>query len=84
MSGSAARWREDPEALFREYARTRDIDLCNRLVLCRVFSSTSQREVPTQLCISQMHVSRLERRALRTLKALLSSPPGQTVSPNRV
>jgi RNA polymerase sigma-B factor len=42
------------------------------IIYYRFFEETSQAEVARRLGISQMHVSRLERQALKRLKALLS------------
>ena len=42
------------------------------IIYYRFFEDASQAEVASRLGISQMHVSRLERQALRRLKALLS------------
>lgn len=43
-----------------------------RIIYCRYFEDRTQDEVARNLGISQMHVSRLERRALMRLKELLS------------
>jgi RNA polymerase sigma-B factor len=43
-----------------------------QIIYQRFYGEASQAEVAAQLDISQMHVSRLERRALQRLKGLLA------------
>lgn len=42
------------------------------IIMCRFFQDMSQAEIASMLNISQMHVSRLQKRALKTLKTLLN------------
>lgn len=44
------------------------------IIMARFWSEASQQQVAERLGISQMHVSRLERRALKRLRELLSAP----------
>lgn len=50
-------------------------DRRQRIVRLRFFQGWSQQEVASTLGLSQMHVSRLERSALRHLKSVMSPPP---------
>jgi RNA polymerase sigma-B factor len=47
------------------------------IIYLRFFKDLSQTEVARRLSISQMHVSRLQQRALRQLRRLLSDDPSQ-------
>ena len=44
-----------------------------QIILLRYYEELSQAEVAAQMGISQMHVSRLERQALRDLQQILSN-----------
>ena len=50
-----------------------------RILIMRFYGNQTQAEVAAQLGISQMHVSRLQARALARLRDLLLSPDGETV-----
>lgn len=61
---------EERETLRRALGR---LDQRQReIIYCRFFEETSQAEVARRLGISQMHVSRLERQALKRLRAMLA------------
>jgi RNA polymerase sigma-B factor len=70
--------RDDPElgAIDEREALRRALDCLDQrqrsIIYFRFFEEASQAEVARRLGISQMHVSRLERQALRRLKALLA------------
>ena len=70
--------RPDPEMLAIEERETvrRAMDRLDQrqraIIYYRFFEDASQAEVASRLGISQMHVSRLERQALRRLRALLA------------
>jgi RNA polymerase sigma-B factor len=70
--------RPDPEMLAIEERETvrRALDRLDQrqraIIYYRFFEDASQAEVASRLGISQMHVSRLERQALRRLRALLA------------
>jgi RNA polymerase sigma-B factor len=70
--------RPDPELNLIEERETvrkaleRLDDRQRSIIYYRFFEEASQADVASRLGISQMHVSRLERQALRRLKALLS------------
>lgn len=61
---------EDREAVWKALDRLADRE--RQVIYHRFFQEATQQEVAGVLGISQMHVSRLERRALERLKALLS------------
>jgi hypothetical protein len=50
----------------------------------RYYSSLSQRQTAEIISISQMHVSRLERAALNTLRLVLQHNPNRVPLPGQV
>jgi RNA polymerase sigma-B factor len=77
----------DMEAVARHWAELPRRE--QRILILRFYGNHSQEEVAARLGISQMHVSRLQARALARLRDRLlgpggeSPPPGETAGPSR-